>query len=46
MDVLFRVEPDMGGHRDQERVRVRPGDLHADGLPFQVCDAANFVFCE
>jgi hypothetical protein len=46
VDVLHRVEPDMGGHGGQEHVRGRRKALHAHRPALQIGDAANALVTE
>src|SRR5262249_30450905 len=46
MDVLCRIEPNMGGDDAQEQVLARPYCFHADTFALQVADAADALVRE
>jgi hypothetical protein len=46
VEILDWVEPDLGGQKGQQRVRVRPQGLYPDAFSLQVGDAANAFVSE
>ena len=46
LNILGRIEPDMGGDDAQENVLARADTLHADVLTLEVQDAADAFSCK